>query len=347
MQIRTGDKVKFLNESGGGLIVRIINDKQALVQIEDGFEIPFLISELIRVEPSVEKRSVSDQPEKKMFQTSSSQKPAIEKPVIKTEKESAAIRLIKKPLFAFVPVSERIDFENARFDLCLLNDGNYFLFYIASFEKNKKLRVIDKGELEPEMKVSLGSYNYRELLAFDAIVLDILFFAENEFEFQNPLHFRINLKSLNLLREGLYNENDYVAEHAYILDIQKENSESGEQFTSAGIKKEKSSIPVFDKVKRKKQDIEEVDLHIEEIVEKPGELSESEILRKQMAKFTDSMETAIEGDVKKIVFIHGVGNGKLRYELRKTLESKYSHLQFHDASFSEYGYGATMVVIKK
>jgi hypothetical protein len=347
MQIRTGDKVKFLNESGGGLVVRIINDKQALIQIEDGFEIPFLISELIKVESAVEKRSLSDQPEKKLFQTSSSQKQKTEKPAIILQQKVADIRLVKKPLFAFVPVSERIDFDNARFDLCLINDGDYYLFYIVSFEKDKKLRVIDKGELEPEMKVSLGKFDYRELLAFDAVVLDILFYADNEFEAQNPIHNRINLKSLNLLLEGLYAENDYIPEHAYIMDLLKENSESKEQVAKVTEKKDKSTTLASEKVKQKNKDIEEVDLHIEEIVEKPGELSETEILRKQMAKFSDSLEAAIEGNVKKIVFIHGVGNGKLRYELRKTLESKYNHLQFHDASFAEYGYGATMVVLKK
>jgi hypothetical protein len=346
MQIRTGDKVKFLNESGGGLVVRIINDKQALVEIEDGFEIPFQLSELIKIETSVEKRSVSDQPQRKLFQTSSSQKQTIEKPVLVPEKEITGIRLVKQPLFAFVPVTERLDFENASFDLCLLNDGNYFLFYLASFEKDKKLRVIDKGELEPETKVTLGNYAYRELLAFEAIVLDILFFAEKEFEAQDPVHYRINLKSLNLLREGLYVENDYLAEHAYIVDLLKENRETKERVSKTAEIKDKNSTLASEKLTRKNADIKEVDLHIEEIVEKPGELSESEILRKQMAKFTDSLEAAIEGKVKKIVFIHGVGNGKLRYELRKTLDIKYNHLQYHDASFAEYGYGATMVTIR-
>ena len=49
---------------------------------------------------------------------------------------------------------------------------------------------------------------------------------------------------------------------------------------------------------------------------------------------------------KKIVFIHGKGNGVLKNEIIKAIKSKYKQSYFQDASFQEYGYGATMVIIK-
>jgi dsDNA-specific endonuclease/ATPase MutS2 len=48
---------------------------------------------------------------------------------------------------------------------------------------------------------------------------------------------------------------------------------------------------------------------------------------------------------KKIVFIHGVGNGKLKHELRRILDAEYKNLRYQDASFKEYGFGATMVLL--
>ncbi|MFP4019887.1 MAG: Smr/MutS family protein [Bacteroidales bacterium] len=48
-----------------------------------------------------------------------------------------------------------------------------------------------------------------------------------------------------------------------------------------------------------------------------------------------------------MVFIHGVGNGRLRYELRKSLDKDYPDLDYQDASFQEYGYGATLVFLRK
>ena len=88
-----------------------------------------------------------------------------------------------------------------------------------------------------------------------------------------------------------------------------------------------------------------------EIVEKRdlariGILSNGEIVNIQMDRFETSLETAIRAKTQRIVFIHGVGNGKLKHELRKTLERKYPDLKYQDASFKEYGYGATMVYLK-
>lgn len=48
----------------------------------------------------------------------------------------------------------------------------------------------------------------------------------------------------------------------------------------------------------------------------------------------------------KIVFIHGKGDGILKNAILKELSSKYKSAYYQDASFREYGYGATMVTIK-
>lgn len=56
------------------------------------------------------------------------------------------------------------------------------------------------------------------------------------------------------------------------------------------------------------------------------------------------MESNAKNKGRKIVFIHGVGNGVLKNEIRKQLERKYK-VYYQDASFREYGYGATMVII--
>lgn len=92
-------------------------------------------------------------------------------------------------------------------------------------------------------------------------------------------------------------------------------------------------------------DVEEVNLHIQHILPDYKDLTSGEILEAQMARFTTALEGAIRHKQKRIVFIHGKGAGKLKYELRKTLENNYPRLRFQDASFKEYGFGATMVII--
>ena len=48
----------------------------------------------------------------------------------------------------------------------------------------------------------------------------------------------------------------------------------------------------------------------------------------------------------KLIFIHGKGEGVLRRALINALTYKYKGYTYQDASFQEYGYGATQVTIK-
>ncbi len=48
----------------------------------------------------------------------------------------------------------------------------------------------------------------------------------------------------------------------------------------------------------------------------------------------------------KIIFIHGKGDGVLKKTILDELKSKYKNAYYQDASFREYGFGATMVTIK-
>jgi hypothetical protein len=344
MDIRKGDKVKFLNESGGGIVVRIIDSKQALVQIDDGFEIPVLITQLVKTESSGERAFEAAKQDFKLKPGEVKQK--AEKPVFATVPTQLASKEIIKPLFAIAHVSEKLDADNARFELFLLNDGEYFIYYIVALEKLERLQLLEKGDLEPEMKVSLGTFQFNEILALDAVVFDIFFYDEREYRAQQPVHYRLNLKSLNLLRNENYKDNEYFYEQALVLNLLKTGKDDTELKKST-LKKDENKAPIK-KADTKEPEIEVVDLHIEEIVDNnPGSLSNGEIINIQMARFTTAMEGAIIGKTKKIVFIHGVGNGKLRYEVRKTLDSKYSQYQYQDASFAEYGFGATMVMLNK
>jgi len=88
----------------------------------------------------------------------------------------------------------------------------------------------------------------------------------------------------------------------------------------------------------------EVDLHIHELVDSALGLSNSDMLLLQLAKFRKELERAIADRATKVVFIHGVGEGVLCSAIRRELK-QYSAVSFSDASYLEYGNGATEVII--
>mgnify|MGYP000061168489 CR=1 FL=1 len=89
----------------------------------------------------------------------------------------------------------------------------------------------------------------------------------------------------------------------------------------------------------------EEDLHINELVESVVGMTNHEILTFQMNHFHKILNKAIKENVDNLIFIHGIGNGTLKTTLRKSLEEDYN-LYFEDASFKEYGFGATKVFPK-
>jgi len=88
--------------------------------------------------------------------------------------------------------------------------------------------------------------------------------------------------------------------------------------------------------------IKEIDLHLKEGYNRP------DAVERQLARFRAELDSAVRSGLREIIFIHGIGNGKLKQELREIIVTDYKTCSYQDASFSRYGYGgATLIIIKK
>ena len=89
----------------------------------------------------------------------------------------------------------------------------------------------------------------------------------------------------------------------------------------------------------------EVDLHIDMLTERPADLTPHEAFEMQMHYFRLCMDHAIQNKMKRVVFIHGVGQGVLKDEILKELK-EYDNIHFFAAPMSKYGVGATEVYFR-
>ena len=89
-----------------------------------------------------------------------------------------------------------------------------------------------------------------------------------------------------------------------------------------------------------------VDLHANELLDSTAGMSAADILNYQLKKFRDILAEYADKKGQKIIFIHGKGEGVLRRALINDLIYRYKKYPYQDASFLEYGYGATQVTIK-
>lgn len=137
-----------------------------------------------------------------------------------------------------------------------------------------------------------------------------------------------------LEKELVYDSNDFSDLTISLQNISEIISEKEQ--------KKNKNIP---KVKSKDRSIPpmEVDLHIHQLVPKTRGLDNFEMLNIQLDTARYKITFAISKKIQRIVFIHGVGEGVLRYELHRLLKEYEGQLKFYDADYQKYGIGATEV----
>lgn len=88
----------------------------------------------------------------------------------------------------------------------------------------------------------------------------------------------------------------------------------------------------------------ELDLHIHELLDHYEHMTNAQILEYQMTCSKRFLNEARAKKYRKIILIHGVGEGVLRSELHRWLD-QLSNIEYHDAPYRTYGYGATVVTL--
>lgn len=348
MTLKIGDRVRFLNEVGGGIITAYIDEKMVEVQTDDGFEIPVPATELLL-----------DAASGYGFSGNEESTPVIQKPA-QTKQQAEPVRIKAadykfesfkgEAILAIVPENDRL-LHVSDLKLYLINDSNYSFQYIVSQSEGSVDELVKIGTLGPETKLSLRTYNQSTMGKVKQFRIQGHFYKDGLFEHKSSFDKIQSVDGISFYKAGTFSENEFFNSNALVFKQEEVDlKEAIDKLSESDIlkvsrsKEEKKAQQKKDK--NQTPGIEEVDLHIEEIVENHANLSNGEIIEIQLGRFETALETAIRSNSKKIVFIHGVGNGKLKHELRKKLERKYPDLKYQDASFKEYGYGATMVYLK-
>ena len=85
-----------------------------------------------------------------------------------------------------------------------------------------------------------------------------------------------------------------------------------------------------------------VDLHTGAFLFSTRGMNDHEILMEQMNELRSAFEKAKRERKRRLIIIHGVGSGRLRSEVERYL-NRQQGIEFYDASYREFGHGATEV----
>lgn len=349
-KIERGDRIRFLNEVGGGIVTRL-EGSLVFVEDEDGFEIPVPIFEVVVVEEAHSDLS------SEVSASSSSNSDSFNEPI--SEKEPYHEELEEEghddfnPRFYLAFTKEMNKKEQVdNLHSYIINDSNYYCVYlISTLGEDGLMYASHQGTIQPNTKLTLELMTLQEL----DVTLDfqlILFKKGKGYPSLAPVSTSVNIKPKKFFRENSFVVNDFFHQPAVLMPIIKNELElrmeelSAQDTRSIILEKEAVETPKRAIKRKTSPELLEIDLHIHELIDSVVGLSNSEILQIQLDKFNSVMENNISEKGQRVVFIHGVGNGTLKSELRKQLDRKYKSVDYQDASFREYGYGATMVIFK-
>lgn len=410
--MKIGDKVRFLSESGGGIVKGFQGRNVVLVEDEDGFDIPMPIDECVVIETDdyniAKVHTVTKSPEKHPANQASKKEAVTQMSVSKalasgelqtdepeTDPADKHITFRPKPqerkdgdklnaFLAFVPVNSR-EISTTTFECYIVNDCNYFIYYTYSTAENASWNLRSSGVVEPNTKVFVEELRHTDLNDIEKVAIQMVAYKEDKpYGMKQPVSVVMRIDGTKFFKLHSFKDSLFFDELALLYDIVKddvvarplvinteemkrsmygggkeEDKEARRHATDARVKNTlpskvpasptdmiASSASVFERVKEiGKSVIVEVDLHINELLDNVSGMSPGEMKDYQLNVFRKVMEAHKTEKGRKIVFIHGKGDGILRNSIISELKSKYKNCTYQDASFREYGFGATMVIV--
>ena len=410
--MKIGDKVRFLSESGGGVVKGFQGRNMVLVEDEDGFDIPMPIDECVVIvtdDYNIAKvHTITKAPEKPAAQSAVRKNAQTVMSVSKALSDDGAmddemevdpadkpITFRPKPeerkdgdklnaFLAFVPVNSR-ELSTTTFECYIVNDCNYFIYYTYSTAENASWNLRSSGVVEPNTKVFIEELRYVDLNTIEKVALQMVAYKEERpFGMKQPVSVVMRIDGTKFYKLHSFKESIFFDEIVLLYDIvkddvvarplvvdaaelkrsmygdnKKEEKEERPRSAQARVKAKEivpekddksfgiaSSHSVYERIRQNgKSVVVEVDLHINELLDSVVGMSAGDMKNYQMNVFRKVMEAHKTEKGRKIVFIHGKGDGILRNSIITEVKNKYKNCTYQDASFREYGFGATMVIV--
>jgi Smr domain/Domain of unknown function (DUF2027) len=324
-----------------GVVTRFLDGDQVEIEIEDGFRIPVMRSQVVPVSPMEAERVLRPR--------LGAEKPG---PTIAAQRSVAVPVVANQGVYlAFVPQNDR---EVIPY---LINNTDWDLPFALGEEQDGTFRGLQSGLLRPKSHLKLNdTYTMAGFDTWPTLVIQMLWFRRGAVALRPPA-----VKRLKCRADSFYKARTTVptldkAGHLYQLDQDDAAPvpvvpvrPAPKVITPAELKAEmlKPKTPPDAPTVRVERPSAVVDLHTEVLLPNgTGQHSPGDLLALQLDTFERSLENAIATGMSEITFIHGLGSGSLRQEVHRRLGKHPQVKFFEDAQKQKFGYGATKVTLR-
>ena len=312
-----GDRVRLLHGKEQGIIKKISSSGRIEIEVEDGFVIPAMKSEVVLINES-EKQYFGDKPSSEI---------QVETPTPISGPKDQGLYL------AFVPINDQ------NLSLYLINDSQQAYVAHVSEVYGNNHRTLLGGTLNSGEAKKFDDRLLKEMDEWPAFLFRFIP-IQNKLEKAIPAFERqLKMKPTQFFKH--LSKAPRLGKTAYLFAFEQTTKELDIRALNAelnGSQIQPEVVPV-------KKPSKSIDLHIEQLVKEAKGMSNSEMLRTQLDVFEKNLNQAIASGMDEITFIHGVGNGVLRKEIHKRLSQLGNIKYFQDTQKDQWGYGATLVRI--
>ena len=229
--MKIGDRVRFLNEIGGGRVAGFQGKNIVLVEDEDGFQVPMLMTEVVVV--GNEDYGTGHMVEVRQEVRGKKSEVKDEEP----EPEDKPITFKAKPVerkggdhlsayLAFVPIDMK-ELSQTRFETYLVNDSNYYMRYVYMTGENNAWTVRAEGEIEPNTKEFIEEFGREDLNAIEHCCVQLIAYKRDKtFLLKPTVNAQLNVDTVKFYKLHAFRENDFFEQPALIYtlienDVQK------------------------------------------------------------------------------------------------------------------------------
>lgn len=280
---------------------------------------------------------------------------------------------------AFVPLDIK-QISNPRFEVYIVNDSNYYMQCAVASAEGNSWNLRYQGEVEPNTKLFLDEIGRDEVNRLNKLSVQLLSYKRDKaFVMKPAVDVLLRVDPVKFYKVHTFQDSQFfevpcllftiIADdtpaRSLVLDPKKLKREMYKSAQTPTANFEPTRAQRDQLVRRyadnqskgdrqhspyiRHRDMDNtvvVDLHVEELLDSTAGLGPKDILDYQLKVFRDTLADFAGNKGQKIVFIHGKGEGVLRRALIHELTYKYKTYPYQDASFQEYGYGATQVTIR-
>ena len=198
--MKIGDKVRFLNDVGGGVVSGFQGKDMVLVQDEDGFDIPVLIKECVVIE--TDNYNIA-KPQNNSKTGASAERKHLQKMATISEEipEPCEQEITFRPralerrgadvlnlYIAFLPTNIKAP-TSTDFEVYLVNDSNYYMHFVWMNVENASSTLRHEGVVEPNTKIFLEDLKRSALPELEKIAVQAFAYkVDKPFRAKEPVN---------------------------------------------------------------------------------------------------------------------------------------------------------------